>query len=132
MLGLDDAVLEVSIEAVLVELVEIGRVQDRHVDIAAAEQVVDQNLFAIAAKFIERPHLIGRVQAAVKGVKAFDPALPVPGFPILGVGVPKMHVTVDNEDVVSIMTVHLPLLRWRGAWRARRGKKRHWPPAKRE
>src|SRR5215471_2406862 len=132
MLGLDHVVLQVSIEAVLVELIEIGRVQDRHIDIAGMEEVVDQYIFAIAAKFVEWPHLIGRAQAAVKGVKAFDPALPVLVFPILGVGVPKMHMTVDNEDVVSIMTVHLPLLRWRGAWRARRDRKRHWPPTRRE
>src|SRR5215472_9904325 len=132
MLGLDDVVLQVSIEAVLVELVEVGRVQDRHVDIAGAEQVVDQYLFAIAAKFVERPDLLGRAQAAVKSVKAFDPTLAVLVFPVLWVGVPEMHVTVDNEDVVPIMTVHLPLLRLRGAWQARRDRKRHWPPARRE
>src|SRR5215831_16439370 len=109
MLGLDDVVLQVSIEAVLVELVEVGRVQDRHVDIAGAEKVVDQYLFAIAAKFVERPDLLGRAQAAVKGVKAFDPALSVLVFPILGVGVPEMHVTVDNKDVLSIMLVHVSL-----------------------
>src|SRR5215467_1227402 len=132
MLGLDNVVLQVGVEAVLVELIEIGRVQDRHIDIAGTEQVVDQYLFAIAAKFVERPHLLGRAQTAVKGVKTFDPALPVLVFPILGVGVPKMHVTVDNEDVMSIMTVHLPLLRWRSAWQARRDRKRHWPPTRRE
>ena len=51
MLGLDDVVLQVSVEAVFIEFIKIGRVQDRHVDIAGAKQVVDQNLFTIAAKF---------------------------------------------------------------------------------
>src|SRR6516225_10023623 len=140
MLGLDNVVLQVSVEAVLVELIEIGRVEDRHVDIAGAEQVVDQHLFAIAAKFVERPHLLGRAQAAVKGVKAFDPALPVLVFPILGVGVPEMHVAIDDKDVVSVMFVHVSLLYWRalklrqhrGAARsAKHDRMSHWPRAPR-
>src|SRR6516165_2174113 len=69
MFGLDDVVLQVSVESALVELIEIGRIEDRHVDIAGAEQVVDQHLFAVPAKFVERPHLLGRAQAAVKGGK---------------------------------------------------------------
>src|SRR6516165_11245151 len=110
MLGLDDVVLQVSVEAVFIEFIKIGRVQDRHVDIAGAKQVVDQNLFTIAAKFFERPYLLGRAQAAVKGVKAFDPALPVLVLPILGIGIPEMHMAVDYKNVLPVMSVHAFLL----------------------
>src|SRR6516162_524222 len=94
-------------EAVLVELIGVGRVKDRHIDIAGAEQIVDQHLFAIAAEFVERPHLLRRAEAAVKGVKALDPALPVLVSPILGVGVPEMHMAVDHKDVVPVTSVHV-------------------------
>src|ERR1700730_7712816 len=114
MLGLDDVVLDVRVEAVVVELIKIGRVEDRHVDVAGAEQVVDQHLFAISAKLFEGPHLLRRAEAAVKGVKAFDPALPVFVFPILGVGVPEMHVAIDDKDVVPVMLVHAFLLYFAG------------------
>src|SRR5215831_8512057 len=89
MLGLDDVVLEVRIEAVFVELIKVGRIEDCHIDITGAEQIIDQNLFAISAEFVQWPHLFGWAQRAVKRVEAFDPALPVFAFPILGAGVPK-------------------------------------------
>jgi hypothetical protein len=45
----------------------------------------------------------------MKGVEAFDPALAVFVFPILGVGVPEMHVAVDHKDAVPVMLVHASL-----------------------
>src|SRR5215467_8737116 len=110
MLGFDDVVLEVRVEAVLVELIEVGRVENGHVDIAVSEQIFDQSRFAVLAKFLERPHRVGWAESAVIGVKAFDPAFPVFVLPILGVGVPKMHMAVDDKDVLSIMLVHASLL----------------------
>ena len=47
MLGFDNVVLGVRVEAVLVELIEVGRVENRHVDIAVTEQVIDERLFAV-------------------------------------------------------------------------------------
>src|SRR6516164_1466543 len=140
MLGLDDVVLDVRIETVLVELVKIGRVEDGHVDVAGAEQIVDEHLFTVSAKLVERPHLLRRAEAAVKSVKAFDPALPILVFPILWVGVPEMHVAVDYKDVMPVMIVHvsLPGLRatmlqqHRGAARSiRHDRMNRWPPVPR-
>src|ERR1700751_1977821 len=73
-------------------------------------------------------------------MKAFDPALTVLVFPILGAGVPEMHVAVDYEDVVSVMFVHVSLprlrapmvLRHRGAGHSiTHGRMNHWPPVPR-
>src|SRR6516162_6450560 len=140
MLGLDDVVLDVRIETVLVELVKIGRVEDGHVDVAGAEQIVDEHLFTVSAKLVERPHLLRWAEAAVKSVKAFDPALPVLVFPIRWVRVPEMHVPVDYKDIMPVMIVHfsLPDLRapmlkqHRGAARSiRHDRMNRWPPVPR-
>src|SRR5262249_31104456 len=110
MLGFDDVVLDVGIEAVFIELIKVRRIEDRHIDVAGAEQIVDQHLFAILAEFVQWPHLFRRAERAVKRVEAFDPALSMLVFPILGVGVPKMHVAVYYKDLLSIMFVHASLL----------------------
>src|SRR5207245_1064506 len=100
----------------------------------------DKHPFAISTKRIERPYLLRWAKAAVKGVKAFDPALPVLVSPILGVGVPEMHVAVDHKEVVPVMIVHVflpgrraPMVqRHRGNARStRHDRMNHWPPARR-
>src|SRR5260370_37047293 len=95
------------IEAVFVELIKVSRVEDGHIDVAGAEQVIDQRLVAIAAKFLEGPHCLGRTEGAVISEKAPDPALPVFIFPVFGVGIPAMHMAVDHEDVATLIMVHL-------------------------
>src|SRR3984893_5877227 len=141
MLGFDNVVLGVRVEAVVVELIEVGRVENGHVDIAVTEQVIDERLFAVAAEFLERPHGVSRAEGTVISVKAFDPALPVFVSPILGVGVPKMHVPVEFWMCVPVIMVHvsLPYLysrmvqRHRGdAGLVRLGRTNHWPPLQRE
>src|SRR5205807_5697099 len=91
--------------------------------------------------FLERPHSVSRAEGTVISVKAFDPALPVFVPPILGVGVPKMHVPVDHKQIVPVIMVHvsLPYLysrmveRHRGdAGLVRLGRTNHWPPLQRE
>jgi hypothetical protein len=71
---------------------------DGHLDVAASEQIVGQCFFIISTKLLERPHLLCRAEAGVKRVKAFDPALPVFVFPVLGIGVPEMHMAVGRQN----------------------------------
>src|SRR5262249_40575795 len=139
MLGLEDVVLDVRVEAVLVELIEIGRVENGHVDVTGAEQIVDHHLRAVATEFVERPYRLGWAETAVIGIETLGPALSVFVAPVLWIGVPQMGVAVDDEDVLSIMLVHkgpLRLADWisreyrRGAWPAWLVRTNHWPPAK--
>src|SRR5215831_5284690 len=124
-LGLEGIVLDMRVEAVLVKLIEIGRVENGHVDVTAAEQIVDHHLLAVATELVERPYRLRRAEAAVIGVETLGPALSVFVAPVLWIGVPQMGVAIDDEDVLSIMIVHkgpLRLADWigreyrRGAW----------------
>jgi hypothetical protein len=45
--------VNVRVEAVLVELVEVSRVENAHIDVTGTEQIIDQRLFAVSTKFVE-------------------------------------------------------------------------------
>src|SRR5690349_573763 len=135
MLLLYGEVLHVGVEALVVELVQVGRVQDGHIDIALPKQIVHNGLFAIVAELFEWPDCICRTQGAVVGKEALDPALAVVGSPVLRPCVPEVGVTVDDENILAVMPVHSPfpcfVLYPRYAWRAWLGRMRHWLPERR-
>ena len=102
------AVLRGGVEAVLVPLAQVGRLQDRDVDVALLELLAHQLLFGDLLELLDRLVGLGRSQRLV-GVEALDPALGVllgTLDPVLGRGVPVVHVGVDDEVLLTVLLVH--------------------------
>jgi len=99
-----------SVEALLVPLLEVGRLEDGDVHVAVLEDVLHQVFFGVLLEVLDRPVRLGRAEALV-GVEALDPALGVllsPGHPVVGGSVPVVHVPVDDEVLLAVALVHVP------------------------
>ena len=97
-----------GVEALLVPLLQIGRLEHGHVHIAVLEDVLHQVFLGVLLEVLQRPVRLRRAQAHV-GVEAFDPALGVllrPGHPVVRGGVPVVHVAVYHEVLLAVLLVH--------------------------
>src|SRR3984957_16941086 len=91
-----------GVEAVLVEISEIGRLQYRHVVVSMHEQVVMHRLGVVFREFIQRPFLGRGTQIGMIGIEAFDELLAVNILLVGRAAVPKMRVPVDDEYLFTV------------------------------
>ena len=82
---------------VVVELAEVGGLEDRVVDVAVVEQVLHQPLAALVEVLLVGPHLGLGGEVAVVVVEAVDELLAVDVALVLRAGVPQRDVGVDDE-----------------------------------
>ena len=93
-------------EAIDVELAEVGRLEDRVVDVAVVEEVLLEALAALVEVVLVAPHLGLGAEVAVVVVEAVDELLAVDVALVLGAGVPQRDVRVDDEVVLAVLAVH--------------------------
>ncbi len=98
----------------VVELAELGGLEDRVVDVSVLEEVLHQPLTALVEVVLVAPHLgLGR-EIAVIVVEAVDELLAVDVALVLRSGVPQGNVGVDDEVAVAVLAIHEVSL---GSWR---------------
>ena len=99
-----------GVEAVLVPLQQVGRLEDGDVDVPVFEEVLHQVVVGVRLEVLHRPVGVGRRHRLV-AVEALDPALGVllrPGHPVLLPGVPVVDVAVNDEVALAVLRVHGP------------------------
>ena len=85
---------------------EVGRLEDRVVDVAVLEQVLHESLATLVEVGLLGPHLrLGR-QVAVVVVEAVDELLAVLAAQVLRPCVPQGDVGVDDEVALAVLGVH--------------------------
>src|SRR6185295_9827365 len=89
------------VEALLEEVQEVRRLEDRDVDVALDEEVLEQVLLAVLLVLLPRPDVLGRREPGVVVVEAGDPALAVVVLLVLRAAVPPVDVPVDDEVLVA-------------------------------
>ena len=97
-----------GVEALLVPLLQVRRLEDRHVDVAVLEDVLHQVVLGVLLEVLDRPVRLRRPEALV-GVEALDPALGVllrARHPVVRGRVPEVHVAVDDEVLLAVLLVH--------------------------
>src|SRR5262249_2964377 len=97
-----------GVEALLVPLLQVGRLEDRHVHVPVLEDVLHQVVFGVLLEVLYRPVRLGRTESLV-GVETLDPALGVllgTRYPVVRGGVPVMHVAVYHEVLLAVLLVH--------------------------
>ena len=101
-----------GVEAFLVPLLQVRRLEDGHVDVAVLEDVLHQVVLGVLLELLDRPVGLLRPQALV-GVEALDPPLGVllgSRHPVVRGSVPVVHVRVDDEVLLAVLRVHAELL----------------------
>src|SRR5580704_10307667 len=91
-----------GVEAVLVEISEIGRLQYRHVVVSMDEQVVMHRLGVVFRKFIQSQFLGRRTQIGMVGIEEFDELLAVNILLVGRAAVPKVRMPVDDEYLFTV------------------------------
>ena len=102
------AVLRRGVEALGVPGLQVGRLEDRDVDVPVLEDVLHQALFGVLLEPLDRPVGLGRPQRLV-GVEAVDPPLGevlLALLPVLRTRVPVVHVAVHHEVLLAVLLVH--------------------------
>src|SRR5439155_3884062 len=96
-----------GVEALVVEVGQVGREEDRLVDVTVFEEVLHQVLFGVGAVLLEGPDVFLGTQRAVVAVEAPDPALAILLVaPVLRSGIPPVHVAVNDEILLAVLLVH--------------------------
>src|SRR5205085_9082525 len=104
---LEDGVAGRRVEALVVEVSQVGREEDRLVDVAVLEEVLHQVFFAVGAVLLKRPDVFLGTQRAVVAVEAPDPALAVLLVaPVFRGRIPPVHVAVNDEILLAVLLVH--------------------------
>ena len=96
------------VEAVRVPLLQVRRLEDRHVDVTVLEHVLLEVLDRVLLEVLERPVRLGRPEPHV-GVEALDPALGVllgARLPVRRARVPEVQVAVEDEVLLAVLLVH--------------------------
>jgi hypothetical protein len=96
-------------ETLVVELAELGGLEDRVVHVAIVEKVLHQALAALIEVVLVAPDLGFWGQVPVVVVEAVDELLAVDVALILGPGIPQSDVGVDDEVAVAVLAVHVVL-----------------------
>ena len=105
----EDPVALGRVEALRVPLLQVGGLEDGHVDMAFLEQVAHHHVGVVALELLIGPVRLGRTEAVI-GVEAVDPPLGVlllPGDPVVRTCVPVVDVGVDHEVALTIVFVHV-------------------------
>jgi len=98
-----------GVEPGRVPLLQVGRLEDRHVDVAVLEDVLHQVLLGVLLEVLDGPMRLRRPEPLV-GVEALDPTLGVllvTCHPVRGARVPVVHMAVDDEVLFSVFLVHV-------------------------
>jgi hypothetical protein len=123
----DVGVLLGGVEALLVEVAQVGRLEDRDVHRARLEEVVHEVVLAVALELLQRPHVLLGTEVAVVVVEAVDEPLAVLVGLVLRTGVPEVDVAVDHEVAVAVALEHGASSAFGTSRRPPRGPGRRWP-----
>ena len=93
-------------EALVVELAEVRRLEDRMVDVAVVEEILHQAVAALVQVLLVGPHLGLRRKIAVVVVEAVDELLAVDVALVLRPRVPQGDVGVDDE-VAGVVLLYM-------------------------
>ena len=99
---LQHGVLFGRVEAVDVEVLQVSRLEDRHVVVTFDEQVVVHRLGAVLVELFLRPDIFFRAERRMVAVEAVDELLAVDVLQVLLAAVPQVGVTVDDEDFFAV------------------------------
>src|SRR3954447_14789338 len=105
-----------GVEALRVPLLQVRRLEDRHVDVALGEDVLLEVVERVLLEVLQRPVRLRRAEALV-GVEALDPALRVllgARLPVLGARVPEVEMAVEDEVLLAVLLVHMGSSYWTG------------------
>src|SRR2546425_9888431 len=90
-------------ESFVVEVIQGLRLENRHVDVAFPEDIVERFLLAVVGIGVPVPHIFLRAQGFRVVIEAIDPTLGEVGpQPILLRRVPNVEVVVDDEQVLLL------------------------------
>jgi len=102
----DGAVVLGGVETLLVEVGEVGRLEDPDVHVAVVEHVRHQVLLGVLLELVEGPDPFGWAQVPVVVVEALDEALAVFVGLILGAAIPEVDMAVDDEVPLAVLLIH--------------------------
>src|SRR5215813_13496829 len=119
---LQQAVLLCGVEPVLVEVLEVGRLEDSHVDVPVDEDILHHSFGAVLLEHGGVPDVLSRTQVPVVVVETPDEPGSVLVELILRAGIPQVHVPVDDEQLLAPISlehgVPFPGKKSPAAWRA--------------
>ena len=98
----DDGVLLGGVEALDIELLEVGRLDDRHVHRPIDEEVSDHRLRVVLLELLLGPDLLLGAERAVVGIEAVDELLAVDVALVGRRGIPEVGVPVDDEQLFPV------------------------------
>src|ERR1700722_1451252 len=90
-----------GVETVLVEIGQIGRLQDRHIVVAGYEQVIEHRLGVVLLELAEFPLLRRWAEIGMVGIKALDELLAVNVLLVRRASVPEMRMSVDDKNFLT-------------------------------
>src|SRR5262249_32350997 len=105
-LRLERVILLVRVKAIFIKLIEIGRVEDAHVDVPLDEEIVNQRGLAILTELFIGPFRVRRAEATMIRIETVNPVFAMGRNLVLRTGVPQMHVAIDHKDVLPVVRVH--------------------------
>src|SRR5262245_37099850 len=125
------AVLLGGVEPVLVEILEVGRLEASHVDVPVDEDILHHPLGAVLLEQGAVPDVLCWAQVPVVVVETADEPRPVLVELVLRAGIPQVQVPVDDEQLLAPISlehgVPLPGERSPAAWRAPPRQGQLWP-----
>src|SRR5215469_11966145 len=102
---LEYAVLLRGVEAVLVEILEVRRLKDAHVDISVDKDVLHHPFGTVLLEDWSLPDVFGRAQVPMVVVEAADE----PGAILVGLvrraRIPQVHVPVNDEQFLALVSL---------------------------
>ena len=124
--GLQQGVPLDGVEPLLVEVLEVCRLQDGHVVRAVYEQILHHLVGAVAVELLLRPDLLLRAERGVVAVEAVDELGAVNVLLVLGTAIPVMNMTIDDKDLFAVFGSEHAFLPYsfaslRAAWRSNPG-----------
>ena len=108
LLGEDRVALR-GVETFPVPLRQVGRLEDRHIDVTLHEQVIHHHLGVVLLELLVGPMALGRPEPVV-GVEAVDEPLGVDLLaldPVVRRSVPMMDVPVHDVIPLTVALIHL-------------------------
>jgi hypothetical protein len=102
----DGPVVLGGVETLLVEVGEVGRLEDPDVHVAVVEHVGHQVLLGVLLELVEGPDPFGWAQVPVVVVEALDEALAVLVGLVLRAAVPEVDMAVDDEVPLAVLLIH--------------------------
>src|SRR5207249_9151271 len=95
-----------GVQTCALPILEIGRVEDAHVDVPFDEEIVNQRCLAIVTELFIGPFLIRRAEATMVRIETVNPVFAMGGKLVLRTGVPQMHVSIHHKNVLPVVRVH--------------------------